>query len=212
MNCFAVESYSICIIFKNCHASLLQPFVLNIPQKCRLAQTILITFVKFQLSTLTYAKRFIVLYCFTLSLSRARAQTLWFAFYSRHLHHLVVDSELDGCVGWNSSFLVSITWLNACNCKKNNQFGKRYAALYLKPSFLIALILKLPCKTKGYLVFVQSKNTPLTRSFSVSSEQFFLLKTSLAWDVSFFQQNPRKTLKPRWKLQGTDAWSRCSGH
>ena len=124
MNCLAVESFSFCIIFKNCHASLLQPFVLTIPQKCRLAQTILITFVKFQLSTRTYAKRFIVLYCFTLWLFRARAQTLWFAFYSRHLHHLVVVSELDGCVGSNSSFLVSITWFNACNCKKRTNLAK----------------------------------------------------------------------------------------
>ena len=51
-------------------------------------------------------------------------------------HHLVVDSELDACAGWNSGFLVSITWFNACNCKKKTQFGDRYVVLYLNSSFL----------------------------------------------------------------------------
>ena len=48
---------------------------------------------------------------------------------------LVVDSELDACAGWNSGFLVSITWFNACNCKKKTQFGDRYVVLYLNSSF-----------------------------------------------------------------------------
>ena len=31
--------------------------------------------------------------------------------------------RLDACAGWNSGFLVSITWFNACNCTKKTQFG-----------------------------------------------------------------------------------------
>ena len=33
--------------------------------------------------------------------------------------------RLDACAGWNSCILVSITWINACNCKKKTQIGDR---------------------------------------------------------------------------------------
>ena len=136
-----------------------------------------------------------ILYCLHIVLcSRALSRsTHSFEFSSRHLSYSVVDSELDGRAVWNSDFLVSITWLNTCNCKKNTQFGHRYAVLYLKCCFQQSIYFSLliiyiaPSFIFKFLVWL----------FLVFSEHFFLLKTSLKSFPGFFNlQSSSKTFKP----------------
>ena len=90
---------------------------------------------------------------------RAHAPTHWFAFSSRHPGHSVADSELDGRVGWNSGFLVSMTCFNACNFTEKKQFGDEYVVLYLKSSFL-----------ETFQTSILSRKGTLQKSFYISSE------------------------------------------
>ena len=121
-------------------------------------------------------------------LSRAHVRIHWFAFSSRHLDHLAVDSELVGCAGWNSGFLVSITWFNPFYCKKKKQFGERYDIFHLKPVFLELF------KPRGN-GFSPSRNTPPKKSFSIFSKSLSLLKISLDWKVLISLQTSSKTFK-----------------
>ena len=111
--------------------------------------------VKFQLSTRgVYAKRFIVLYCFThFVVPCTRPNSLICILFSSP--PLFGSWLRAGWMRWVKLWLLGeyITWFTAYKWKKKeNQTGKRYAALSLKSSFLNALILKLRVKQKGIWV------------------------------------------------------------